>query len=116
MVVYDDVNADARIIIYDKGVTRKHNGSTPLSANGNSLGRYETYGEFQLLLRAGDVLIPKLDFAEPLKLECQHFIDCIRTGQRAITDGYDGLRVVQVLEAAQSALALNTIHTYATQR
>jgi predicted dehydrogenase len=116
MVVYDDVSADARIIIYDKGVTRKHTASTPPNLDGNSLGRYETFGEFQLLLRAGDVLIPKLDFTEPLKLECQHFIECIRTGQPAITDGYDGLRVVQVLEAAQASLALDTVHTYATPR
>jgi predicted dehydrogenase len=115
MVVYDDVSADARIIIYDKGVTRKHNASTSPNPDSHSLGRYETFGEFQLLLRAGDVLIPKLDFAEPLKLECQHFIDCIRTGQQAMTDGYDGLRVVQVLEAAQASLALDTTHTYASE-
>jgi UDP-2-acetamido-3-amino-2,3-dideoxy-glucuronate N-acetyltransferase len=49
-------------------------------------------------------------------LECQHFIECIRTGQPAITDGYDGLRVVQVLEAAQASLALDSVHTYATPR
>jgi predicted dehydrogenase len=111
MVVYDDVSADARVIIYDKGVTRKRNTSTSPNPDGNSLGRYETFGEFQLLLRAGDILIPKLDFAEPLKLECQHFIECIRTGQQAITDGYDGLRVVQVLEAAQASLASSsTLH------
>jgi predicted dehydrogenase len=89
-------------------VTKKHNASAAPNPDGHSLGRYETFDEFQLLLRAGDVLIPKLDFAEPLRLECQHFVDCIRTGQQAITDGYDGLRVVQVLEAAQASLASNT--------
>ena len=87
---------------------KKLNDSTSPNANGVSLGRYETFGEFQLLLRAGDVLIPKLDFVEPLKLECQHFIECIRTGQRPITDGYDGLRVVEVLEAAQRSLSQNS--------
>ena len=69
-----------------------------------SLGRYETFGDFQLLLRAGDVLIPKVDLAEPLKVECQHFVDCIRDGTRPLTDGESGLRVVRVLEAAQRSL------------
>jgi predicted dehydrogenase len=104
MVMYDDVSADSRIVIYDKGVTKKRTIAASSSANHISLGQYETFGEFQLLLRAGDVLIPKLDFVEPLKLECQHFIDCIRTGQTPMTDGYDGLRVVQALEAAQFSL------------
>jgi predicted dehydrogenase len=94
MVVYDDVSANARITVYDKGVAKKPDARP-------SLGRYETFGEFQLLLRAGDVLIPKIDFVEPLKKECMHFVECIRTKQRPLTDGYDGLRVVRVLEAAQ---------------
>ena len=97
MVVYDDVSPDAKIVVYDKGVTKKPNA-------GQSLGRYETFGEFQLLLRAGDVVIPKLDFVEPLKVECQHFVECIRTGQRPLTDGHNGLQVVQALEAASATL------------
>ena len=107
MVVYNDVSADSRIMVYDKGVTKKVSSSTPLDENVISLGRYESFGEFQLLLRAGDVLIPKLDFTEPLKVECQHFIECILTGQQPITDGYEGLRVVKTLEAAQRSLAQN---------
>ena len=107
MVVYDDVSADARIMVYDKGVTKRVNSSTPLDESGTSLGRYESFGEFQLLLRAGDVLIPKLDFVEPLKLECQHFIECIRTGHRPMTDGYDGLRVVKALEVAERSMLQN---------
>ena len=102
MIVYDDVSADARITVYDKGVTKKMKEAP--DGKGISLGRYETFGEFQLLLRAGDVLIPKVEFVEPLKVECQHFIDCIRSGQQPMTDGYDGLRVVATLEAAQQSL------------
>ncbi len=97
MVVYDDVSADAKIRIYDKGVTKKPNNTSP--------GRYESFGEFQLMLRAGDVLIPSFNFPEPLKIECQHFVECIQSGKQPITDGYDGLRVVRVLEAAQEAIA-----------
>ena len=108
MLVYDDVNADARIMLYDKGVTKKPDLSDSASPDPISLGKYETFGEFQLLMRAGDILIPKLDFAEPLKQECQHFIDCIRTGQQPLTDGYEGLRVVEVLEAAQRSMSQGT--------
>ncbi len=96
MAVYDDVSADARIQIYDKGVTKQ--------PSLTSLGDFNTFGEFQLLLRAGDVLIPKIDFVEPLKVECQRFVDCVINGSQPITDGWDGLRVVQVLEAAQRSL------------
>ena len=104
MVVYDDASADARLVIYDKGVTKKARAPGTSNDNGNSMGQYEDFGEFQLLLRAGDVLIPKVDFVEPLKRECQHFVECVRTGQRPLTDGYDGLKVVKVLEAAQLSL------------
>ncbi len=100
MIVYDDVSADSRITIYDKGVARTRRPDAQIS-----LGSYETFAEFQLLLRAGDVLIPKVDFVEPLLLECQSFVDCIRSGERPVNDGENGLRVVSVLEAAQASLA-----------
>lgn len=109
MVVYDDVNANARIMLCDKGIAREPPISSSAGNGDTSLGRYETFGEFQLLVRAGDILIPKLDFVEPLRLECQHFVDCIRTGQKPLTDGYDGLRVVEVLEAAQRSLTLDSL-------
>jgi predicted dehydrogenase len=98
MVVYDDVSADAKITVYDRGVTKK------LLEEGQEPAGYRTYGEFQLLLRAGDVLIPKLDFTEPLKIECQHFVDCIRSGEAPRSDGRAGLRVVRALEAAQRSM------------
>lgn len=95
MLVYDDVSPDAKITIYDRGVSRREiDDATAIPS----------FGEFQLLLRAGDVLIPKLPFEEPLKLECQHFVDCIRTGSAPRSDGWAGLRVVRVLEAAQRAM------------
>jgi predicted dehydrogenase len=102
MVVYDDVSADARITVYDKGVSRTARGKRPDVAE--SLGSYETFSEFQTLLRAGDVLIPKIDFSEPLIAECQHFLDSVRSGEAPLTDGHNGRRVVRVLEAAQRSL------------
>lgn len=95
MVIYDDANADAKIQIYDKGVTKVSNGSAE---------SFSSFGEFQLLLRAGDVLIPKIAATEPLKVECQHFVDCIISGERPLTDGVHGKKVVQVLEAAQKSM------------
>lgn len=96
MVVYDDVSADAKIQIYDKGIDRKD--------MKQDLGSYDDFGKFQLIHRAGDLLIPKINFVEPLKLESQHFIECIDTGKTPRTDGVNGMRVVKVLEAAQESL------------
>jgi predicted dehydrogenase len=98
MIVYDDTQPDARVAIYDKGVARVDQGG---------LGSFETFGQFQLLHRAGDVLIPKVDFIEPLQVECQHLVDCIRDGKRPLTDGAAGLAVVRALEAAQASLEAN---------
>jgi predicted dehydrogenase len=105
MVVYDDVSTDAKIMLFDKGITKKPTASLgDGAASDRSLGGFDSFGEFQLLHRAGDVLIPKLGFTEPLKEECQHFVDCIRLGRQPLTDGYEGLRVVEALEAAQRSL------------
>jgi predicted dehydrogenase len=94
MIVYDDVSPDAKIQIFDKGVDKI---SGPPQAAGS-------FGEYQLLLRAGDIHIPKVPATEPLKLECQHFADCIANGTKPRTDGEHGRVVVQVLEAAQRSL------------
>jgi predicted dehydrogenase len=99
MVVYDDVDPDAKIRIYDKGVTKVAN---------NKPESFDSFGEFQLLLRAGDVLIPKVAATEPLKAECQHFADCIANDKRPITDGAHGKQVVRILEAAQESMACNS--------
>ena len=96
MVVYDDVSPDAKIQVYDKGIDKKN-----LTEN---LGSYDDFGKFQLIQRAGDLLVPKINFVEPLKLECEHFVECIENGKTPLTDGRNGLRVVKVLEAAQESL------------
>lgn len=102
MVVYDDVSAEAKIRLYDKGVTRRLIKEHPADA---VLGRFETFAEFQLLLRAGDVLIPKLEFSEPLQVEIEDFVAAITTGRRPVSDGQVGLDVVRALEAAERSLA-----------
>ena len=101
MVVYDDVSTDAQIMIYDKGVTEKRLDAALRVARPS----YETFGEFQLLLRAGDVLIPKIDFVEPLAVECQHFVDCIRSGERA-ADRWQGGAPGREVTRVRAVLAL----------
>lgn len=97
MAVYDDASTEAKIQLFDKGIDRKH--------IGGSLGEFDSFGKFQLIKRAGDVLIPQVDFTEPLRRECAHFVESIRTGQPALTDGENGLRVVRILEAASRSIA-----------
>jgi predicted dehydrogenase len=63
----------------------------------------DTYGEY--ITRSGTVWSPAVPNDEPLRLECEHFVDCVRTGARPQTDGATGVRVVRVLEALQLSLA-----------
>jgi predicted dehydrogenase len=90
MAVYNDVEALEKIKIYDRGVEQP-----PYT---------DTFGDFQCSYRYGDVVIPHIRFVEPLRLECQHFVDCILNGQAPQSNGRAGLRVIQVLEAADRSL------------
>ena len=96
MLVYVDTLADQSLTLYDKGIDRKRLDT--------SLDDYSTYGEFQLVQRAGDILIPKIATKEPLALEAAEFVNTIRTGLPPLTDGINGLQVVKVLEACQRSL------------
>ncbi len=100
MLVYDDVSADAKIVIFDKGIDKKH--------ILRELPDIENFGQFQLMQRSGDIYIPKVEFKEPLSIECKHFIDCIKNGQTSLTSGENGLAVVNVLEKAQQKLIENS--------
>ncbi len=99
MIVYDDVSNDAKIRIYDKGVDKQY--------GNNALKNFENYGEFQLLIRAGDVVVPRFDSVEPLKEECKHFIDCIRNGKNPLTSGEHGVHVIKILENAGYSMSNN---------
>jgi predicted dehydrogenase len=92
MAIFDDMESSEKIRIYDKGFDwRKDNGS------------YETF----LTLREGDIHVPRVEMVEPLRLECQHFIDCINKKQKPFTGGQNGLEVLRVLDAAQKSLEKN---------
>ncbi len=90
MVVYDDVESEGKVKVYDKGVLKVDHG--------------EIYGEFQYKLHSGDIHIPKIDMTEPLRNECAHFVECVAKGSKPRTDGESGLRVIKVLEAAHRSL------------
>jgi predicted dehydrogenase len=90
MAVYDDVETLEKIRIYDRGV------ETPPYT--------DTFGEFQCSYRYGDVVIPHIHFVEPLRIECQHFIECILNQIEPQSSGRVGLKVVEVLEAAERSL------------
>ena len=82
------MESDRKVTIYDKGAV---------------VPQYESYGEY-VSLRFGDIHIPRIGNDEPLRLECQHFIDCIVNDTSPRSDGMDGLRVVMVLEAGSRSL------------
>jgi predicted dehydrogenase len=97
MLVYDDTEQSGKIKIYDKGVALERN-SVPRDRY------YDTWEEFRLVYRSGDVDIPKLEEKEPLNAMCRHFIECIKSGKTPVSDGISGLRVVKVIEALQESL------------
>jgi predicted dehydrogenase len=90
MIVYDDNQPLEKIKIYDKRV--------------EAPPHYDTFAEFQYSYHYGDMYAPYIKQVEPLKVEAQHFLECIRTGKKPETSGLDGLRVIQILEASSRSL------------
>jgi len=95
MVVYDDVSDD-KITIFDKGVDR-------VPKIGERMD-YDQSGDYQLIHRTGDILLPRISFQEPLKTEAAHFLDCLRNNTPPLTGPKHARDVVAVLEATQTAL------------
>lgn len=89
MAVFDDMSSAEKLKIYDKGIDRV--------TDKNS---YETF----LTLRSGDILVPTLNMEEPLKLECEEFLSCIKHNRKPLADVDNGIEVLKVLEAAQKSL------------
>jgi len=89
MLVYDDIEPENKIVIYDKGVEVPHS---------------DTVEEFHLSYRYGNDVPYPVKWVEPLKKECQHFVDCIQEGKEPRSSGRVGLKVVKVLETVQRSL------------
>jgi predicted dehydrogenase len=90
MIVYNDLEPLQKIAIYDVRVERPPH--------------YDTFAEFQYSYHYGDMYVPYIKQEEPLKVQCQHFLDCIRTGATPITSAEDGSRLVKILEASTESL------------
>jgi predicted dehydrogenase len=86
MATFDDMLIEGKLTIYDKGFDEDT----------------RSWGEY--IARSGDTFSPRIANVEPLRVECEHFIDCVRSGQTPRSDGHSGLRVVRVLEALQRSL------------
>ena len=93
MIVYDDVAPQEKIKIFDARVDRPPH--------------YDTFAEFQYAYHYGDMYSPYVKQDEPLKTECQHFLECIEQGKTPLTSGIKGMEVVQVLEACTRSLKLS---------
>jgi len=93
MIVYDDIATQEKIKVFDARVERPPH--------------YDTFAEFQYAYHYGDIYSPYIKLDEPLKTECQHFLDCIRNGLSALTSGEAGLEVVRILEASSQSLRAN---------
>lgn len=93
MLLYDDIENQEKIKIYDKGV------DVP--------PYYDTFADFQLAYRYGDIYSPRIEDFEPLRKICDHFLCCVREGKVPHTDGYNGMRVVSILEAASKSLKMS---------
>lgn len=90
MLVYNDIEPNEKIKIYDKRVEKPPH--------------YDSFSEFQHSYHYGDMYSPYVKQDEPLKIECQHFLDCIRDGTTPLSGAAQSMRVVQILEAASESL------------
>ena len=86
MATFDDMDLERKVTVYDKG----------FDEDASSYGEYIT--------RSGDIWSPRVGNREPLQLECEHFVTCVREGRVPRSDGASGLRVVRVLAALQERL------------
>ena len=93
MVVFDDLDPSEKIKIYDKGIS--------LSRSPESIDEV-----YQMLIgyRSGDMCAPRIENLEALRVEANHFVDCIENGTQPIASGESGLRVVRILEAASESM------------
>ncbi|MCW3029801.1 MAG: Gfo/Idh/MocA family oxidoreductase [Solirubrobacterales bacterium] len=86
MATFDDMQIEGKLTIYDKGFDEDT----------------RSWGEY--IARSGDTFSPRIPNVEPLRIECEHFIHCVRTGEAPRSDGHSGLHVVRVLERLQRSL------------
>lgn len=89
-IVFNDLDNLEKIRIFKKGISPQRD--------------ITGFGEFQYLLRDGEIVSPKLELREPLMTLCNHFLDCIESGEKPLSDGEDGRAIVAVLEAIEESM------------
>ncbi len=98
-ISFNDTSPDEKVRVFEKGVAA-------------SATAYSDFGEYQLMIRDGDVISPKIPFEEPLKNEVLHFIECKQTGKQPRSDGMSGMVVVKVMEAVNESVRNNGAPVY----
>ncbi len=93
MLTFDDMNLSEPLRLYDKQVTGQR-----------SAGFIDTFASFRTSIREGDILIPRVATGEPLKAECDHFLECIAKATRPLSDGRSGAAAVRVLAALERSM------------
>ena len=91
-MVFNDLNDAERVRVFERGVV----GARDAIA--------ESYGEFKLLVRDGDIISPKIEPSEPLKNQCRDFVEAIATGRTPLADGRFGVGVVRTLVAIETSM------------
>lgn len=92
-IVFNDLNGPEQVRVFEKGLSPVE--QEPLN-----------YGEFRFEIRDGDIVSPRIEAVEPLKYQCRHFLECVRTGKHPISGGVEGRDVVRVLEAVNRSIEL----------
>ncbi|MEM3401751.1 MAG: Gfo/Idh/MocA family oxidoreductase [Candidatus Hadarchaeales archaeon] len=92
MAVFDDVNKSEMLKIYEREIDKSRLNSTP------------KYIDHQRIVKIGNVYMPPVEQSEPLRIQCEHFIECILKNRRPATDAMDGLKVIKILEAAEKSI------------
>jgi predicted dehydrogenase len=94
-IVFNDLDNLEKIRIFEKGVAIE--------------GQVDSFGEFQLLLRDGDIISPRIDTSEPLKNQCLHWLDCLEHGKKPLTDARNAVDVIRVMTAIDRSLSLEGV-------
>jgi len=101
MAIFDDMRPDEKVKVFDKGVAYPPNVSE--SSNGGAWRPPVSYGEY-VQLRFGDTHVPRISSEEPLRIQCRHFVRCVRGEETPRAGGAEGVAVVEILEALQGSL------------
>lgn len=103
MAVFDDMQPDEKVKVFDKGVAYPHDANVSEGEHNGAWRPPVSYGEY-VQLRFGDTYVPRISSEEPLRIQCRHFVRCVRGEEVPRAGGAEGVAVVEILEALQRSL------------